>query len=51
MELDNNRESVDDNIVMMVRECKGLKELYLNAVLSVATIDEICELQTDRKIG
>ncbi|XP_041348758.1 F-box only protein 39-like [Gigantopelta aegis] len=50
MELDNNRESVDGPLVAMVRECKGLRELYVNAVLAVATIDEICELQTDGKI-
>ncbi|XP_041348757.1 F-box only protein 39-like [Gigantopelta aegis] len=51
MELDNNNEAIDVNLVKLVTECKCLRELYINAIVTVAAIDEICTLQTQGKIN
>jgi hypothetical protein len=51
LELDNIREMVDEEILLLVKTCKRLRDFTLNAVILVSTIQEIMELQKERKIG
>uniref|UniRef100_A0A8W8K1B8 Uncharacterized protein n=1 Tax=Magallana gigas TaxID=29159 RepID=A0A8W8K1B8_MAGGI len=50
LELDNNHETVDEEIFAMVTSCKHLKDFTLNAVILIPTIQQIMELQRERKI-
>ncbi|XP_041348760.1 F-box only protein 39-like [Gigantopelta aegis] len=50
MELDNNNESIDHCLVRMLTRCKGMRSLFVNAVISVPIIDEICTLQANGQI-
>lgn len=51
LELDNNHEIVDHEIINLVNNCRNLKELSINAIISIATVEQICELQKEGKIG
>ena len=51
LELDNNHEIVDHELINLVNNCKNLKELSVNAIISVATVEQLCELQREEKIG
>ncbi|XP_061198394.1 F-box only protein 39-like [Saccostrea echinata] len=50
LELDNTHEMVDEEILQLVKTCKCLRDLTLNAVILVSTVREIMELQRERKI-
>ncbi|XP_052246107.1 F-box only protein 39-like isoform X2 [Dreissena polymorpha] len=49
-ELDNIMEIVDHQLITLVTKCRKLKELSINAMVSIATVEEICELRLARKI-
>lgn len=51
LELDNNHETVDEEILLMVTSCKFLRDLTINAVVLIPTIQQIMELQRERKIS
>ena len=51
LELDNNHEIVDHEILNLVINCKKLRELSINAIISIATVEQLCELQREHKIG
>ena len=51
LELDNINESIADSLVTLVTSCRTLRHLFVNAVLSVDTIDDICTMQIERKLG
>ncbi|KAK6192057.1 hypothetical protein SNE40_003602 [Patella caerulea] len=50
MELDNNHEIIDEAILNLINKCKKLKDLTINAFVSVDAIKQICELQEENKI-
>ena len=50
-ELDNTAEFIDTQLMALVTRCKRLRELNVNAMISVHTVEAICELLRDRKIG
>jgi hypothetical protein len=49
--MDNTHEFVDFNIVNLLHKCRKLDSLTLNAVILISTIETICNLQSERKIG
>ena len=51
MELDNSNETIDVSLLAMITECKALRELYVNATVTVAAIEEICNLRAQGKIS
>jgi hypothetical protein len=51
LELDNTDELVDEEFLVLVTSCKLLRDVTLNAVILVPTIQQIMQLQQQRKIG
>ncbi|KAK3084259.1 hypothetical protein FSP39_010761 [Pinctada imbricata] len=51
LEMDNNHEIVDEALLALLGRCKLLRELTLNAVVMVPTIEVIMHLITERKIN
>ncbi|ESP01509.1 hypothetical protein LOTGIDRAFT_139698 [Lottia gigantea] len=51
LELDNNHEILDEAIKNLISKCKKLKDLTINAFVTVEIITQICELQEENKIS
>ncbi|XP_052799485.1 F-box only protein 39-like [Mya arenaria] len=49
-ELDNTGEIVDEALLALVVRCKRLRELNVNAMIAVQTVEELCEMVRHRKI-
>lgn len=50
-ELDNTQEIVDQPLLHLAAKCKKLKELSINAMISVKTVEDICEMLREKTIG
>ena len=48
-ELDNTQEIVDHQFLNLVTKCKKLKELSINALISMQTVETLCEMVRERK--
>jgi len=50
LQLRNNRESLDDLLMSMLIRCKRLMKLQYDGIIrSLETLNEICQLQAERK--
>lgn len=50
-ELDNTQEIVDQSLLLLVTKCKKLRELAVNAMISMKTVEDICEMVREKTIG
>ena len=51
LELDNSRDDIDEKLLVMLPRLKKLTRLDLTAVVQTSTVEAICQLQQDYKIG
>ncbi|XP_060582019.1 F-box only protein 39-like isoform X2 [Ruditapes philippinarum] len=49
-ELDNTQEIVDQPLLHLAAKCKKLKELSINAMISIKTVEDICEMLREKTI-
>ncbi|XP_045172359.1 F-box only protein 39-like isoform X2 [Mercenaria mercenaria] len=49
-ELDNTQEIIDQPLLHLVSKCKKLKELSVNAMVSIKTVEDICEMLREKTI-
>lgn len=48
--MDNSHEIVDPAIMNLVNKCKNLRDLTLNYVMLLGTVEEIIDLEKEKKI-
>jgi hypothetical protein len=51
LEFDNHEFFFDEELIFLVEKCKKLKVLEVNCTLCVPTVERICKLQQEGKIG